>query len=104
MWVAPTGTVAVSEVAVAAVTVALVAPKYTMLLAGVVLKLVPVIVTDVPGLAGLGETEVIIGADKSGSFRNIEMDDAPLFATIISGLVSPSMSPIPAANGLLPTA
>ena len=55
------GTVTVSWVVVAAVTVAFVAPKKTMLLAGVALKLVPEIVTDVPmgPLAGL--KDVITG-------------------------------------------
>jgi hypothetical protein len=46
--VAPVGTVTVKLVAVAAVTVARVAPKNTMLLAGVVLKPVPVMVTVAP--------------------------------------------------------
>ena len=50
-YVAPVGSVAVILVAVAAVTVALVAPKNTMLLAGVVLKPVPVKVTASPGFA-----------------------------------------------------
>ena len=55
------GTVTVNCVVVAAVTVAFVAPKKTMLLAGVALKLVPEIVTDVPmgPLAGL--KDVITG-------------------------------------------
>ena len=52
----------------AAVTVAFVAPKYTMLLAGVVLKFVPVIVTVVPGLDGLGETLVTVGGAIGGLF------------------------------------
>ncbi len=55
------GTVAVMLVAVAAVTVALVAPKNTMLLAAVVLKLAPVRVTASPGFALMGEKEVIVG-------------------------------------------
>jgi hypothetical protein len=37
-----------------------------MLLAGVVLKLLPVIVTDVPGLAGFGDTEVTDGGIANG--------------------------------------
>ena len=58
---APVGTVAVMLVAVAAVTVALVAPKNTMLLAAVVLKPLPVSVTASPGLADAGLKEVMTG-------------------------------------------
>ena len=47
-YVTPAGTVSVSCVNVAAVTVARTAPNHTILLAGVVLKFVPVIVTVVP--------------------------------------------------------
>ena len=39
-----------------------------MLLAGVVLKLVPVMVIDVPGLAGLGDMEVIVGGNDNKLF------------------------------------
>ena len=46
--VAPLGTVAVKLVALAAVTVALVPLNFTVLLAAVALKFVPVIVTGVP--------------------------------------------------------
>ena len=55
------GTVAVMLVAEAAVTVALVAPKNTMLLVVVVLKPVPVSVTEAPGMADAGLKEVITG-------------------------------------------
>jgi len=48
-YVAPAGAVTVKLVAEAADTAALVAPNFTILLAAVVLKLVPVIVTVVPG-------------------------------------------------------
>jgi hypothetical protein len=46
---------------VAAVTAARVAPKKTMLLAAVVLKLVPVIITDVLTGPLAGVKEVIVG-------------------------------------------
>ena len=59
--VAPVGTVTVKLVVVAAVTVALVAPKNTILLAAVVLKLVPVIVTVAPTAALVGVKEVMVG-------------------------------------------
>jgi len=49
-------------VAEAAVTVALVAPKNTMLLVVAVLKPVPVSVTEAPGMADVGLKEVITGA------------------------------------------
>jgi hypothetical protein len=60
--VAPAGTVTVSEVVVPAVGVALIAPKYTALLAGVALKFVPVMVTVVPIVPEVGVKEVILGA------------------------------------------
>jgi hypothetical protein len=60
--VAPTGTVTVSEFAVAAVTVAKVPLKRTVLLAGIVLKLVPVIVTVAPTAPLVGEKLVMVGA------------------------------------------
>ena len=56
---APPGTVAVTLVAVADVTVAWVAPKNTMLLAAVVLKPLPVSVTTSPGLADVGLKDVV---------------------------------------------
>lgn len=65
--VALPGTVTVSELAVAAVTVALMPPpNKTMLLAGVVLKLVPVMVTVVPAAPEVGVNPVIVGATLAG--------------------------------------
>ena len=58
---APVGTVTVSEVVLPADTVARVAPKKTILFAGVALKLVPVIVTIVPIGPELGVKEVMLG-------------------------------------------
>ena len=46
---------------VAAVTVACVAPKKTMLLAGVALKFVPVMVTEVPTAPLVGVNKVMVG-------------------------------------------
>ena len=76
--VAPTGTVAVRDVVLAADTVAFVAPKYTILFAGVVLKFVPLIVTDVPGLAIDGLTDVTVGGNSSGLFLSTEINAPPL--------------------------
>lgn len=59
--VAPVGTVTVSEVEVALFTIASVAPKKTVLLAAVVWKFVPVIVTDDAGYPISGLTDVIVG-------------------------------------------
>jgi hypothetical protein len=56
------GTVTVKLVAVAAVTVARVAPKNTMLLAAVLLKPVPVRVTVAPTTPLVGVKEVMVGA------------------------------------------
>ena len=57
----PFGTVTAKEVADATVTFAFTAPKKTMLFEGVVLKLVPIIVTDVPTGPEAGEKELIVG-------------------------------------------
>ena len=58
---APDGTATVRLVAEAADIVALAAPKHTTLLAAVVLKLAPVIVTLDPGVPTFGLTPVIVG-------------------------------------------
>jgi hypothetical protein len=58
-YVAPIGTVTVILVEVEAVITALVAPKNTILLLGVVWKPVPVMVTTSPGLALVGANDVI---------------------------------------------
>ena len=55
------GTVTVKLVVEAAVTLAFVAPKKTMLLAGVALKLLPVMVTIVPIGPLVGEKPLIEG-------------------------------------------
>jgi hypothetical protein len=62
---APTGTVVVKEVVVAAVIVALVPLKVTTLLAGVVLKFVPVIVTLAPTAPLEGENPVSVGVGRT---------------------------------------
>ena len=60
--IAPVGTVTVRLVEVLAVTVAVLLLKnFTTLFAGVVLKLVPVIVTDVPMGPDAGENAVMVG-------------------------------------------
>ena len=59
---APVGTVIVSEVDVVADTAAFTAPKNTVLLAGVVLKLLPVTTTVVPIGPDTGLNEEITGA------------------------------------------
>ena len=55
------GTVALNEVAVADVTVAAVEPKITVLLPAVVLKFVPVMVTEVPGAPEVGLIALMVG-------------------------------------------
>ena len=59
--VACKGTVTTIEVVVALITTAFTAPKYTVLLAAIALKLAPLIVTVVPTAPADGENEVIIG-------------------------------------------
>ena len=91
--VAPVGTVTVSWVSVAVVTVAWVAPKNTMLLAGVASKLVPVMVTEVPTGPLVGEKEVMVGGGTI-VFLNTDTVLPVPFATAKSALPSPSKSPI----------
>lgn len=55
------GTVTLSEVAVAEVTVAAVEPNVTVLALAVVLKFVPAIVTEAPAAADAGVTELMVG-------------------------------------------
>jgi len=61
--VAPVGTVVVILVAVLAVTIAVVPLNFTMLLAGVGSKLVPVMVTEVPVGPDNGVEEVMVGGE-----------------------------------------
>jgi len=56
------GTVTVSEVVVAAVTVPVADPKVTVFAFAVVLKLVPAMVIDAPGAADAGLIELMVGA------------------------------------------
>ena len=58
------GTVTFSDVAVAAVTVVLTEPRYTILLAGVVLKLLPFIVIEEFIFPDAGDKDVITGGSK----------------------------------------
>jgi len=60
--VAPAGTVMVSHFVLPAVGVALIAPKYTLLFAGVAWKFVPVMVTVVPITPDVGAKEEMLGA------------------------------------------
>ena len=62
LYMAPSGTVTVKLLMLAAVTVARVSPKKTALFAAVVLKLAPLIVTLLPIGPLPGEKEVIAGA------------------------------------------
>ena len=73
------GTVTVNLVAVAAVTVAFVAPKITILLVGTKLKPVPVIITVVPTGALAGENELIIGCADILIKHNNEMNNNKCF-------------------------
>lgn len=61
LYVAPYGTAVIILVAVALVTEARVAPKYTMLLAAVVLKFDPEMVTAVPTVPLSGVNDVMVG-------------------------------------------
>jgi hypothetical protein len=76
------GTVTVSEVAVAAVTVPLTGPKNTMLPAAVVLKPVPVMVIAVPGGPLTGEKLLIVGCAKTRLAKSTSSMLNILFLTI----------------------
>ena len=71
-FVAPTGTVTASDVAVAPVTVARVPLNLTVLLAGVSLKLAPVIVTAVPTVPEVGLMELTTGIPAGAALTDIE--------------------------------
>ena len=58
---APAGTITVKLLTLAAVTIAFVAPKITILLVVIALKLLPVIVTEIPIGPFAGPNEFIIG-------------------------------------------
>ena len=64
---APDGTVTDREVVEAVLTVASIAPKKTMLFAGVVLKLVPVTVMVAPTLPEVGEIDEMVGWANEGA-------------------------------------
>src|SRR5476651_382201 len=100
-YVAPAGTVTVKLVALAAVTVAMVAPKNTILLVVVALKLVPVMVTGVPTGPLDGVNEVMVGGGNTGLLRSTDTVLLFWLATTRSGLPSPSKSPIATLVGAL---
>jgi hypothetical protein len=86
--VVPTGTVVVSDVVVAAVTTAVVPLKDTTLLAGVVLKFVPVIITVAPiaPLAGLKDVKVGVAKTVKGEALLIV---TPAVVIVMSPVVAP---------------
>ena len=97
LYVAPVGTITLSEVEVADVTVALTAPNHTILFAAIVLKFVPVIVTVAPIGPEAGVKDVITGGEGKVSdiiFRRTEILLSYLFVTTMSGFPSQSISPI----------
>jgi hypothetical protein len=65
LFVAPIGTVTVSDVLLEEITSAFIAPKNTTLLLTNELKFIPVIVTVVLVVPSFGENELIIGCDKA---------------------------------------
>jgi hypothetical protein len=87
--VAPAGTVAVNEVMVAAVTVAVVPLNLTTLFAGVVLKFVPEIVTVAPTAPLDGENPVMVGVGKTVKLDAL-VSVMPLTVTEIFPVVAPN--------------
>jgi hypothetical protein len=82
------GTVTTSWVDVAEFTVAATPLKVTALLAGVVLKLVPVIVTDVPAAPLVGVKPVIVGGGMTVKLLPL-VTLLPLTMTVIAPVVAP---------------
>lgn len=95
---------------VAAVTKAFTAPKYTMLFDAVALKLLPVIVTVVPGAPAVGEKEVITGGGPAIKVNPVFVPVPPGVVTFRSPVLpGPTAMVIPvaevtvnAAAGVLP--
>ena len=94
--VAPAGTVVVILVAVLAVTNAVVPLNITMLLAGVVLKFVPVMVTTVPMGPLVGLKEVMVGLPTRFSYTT---NKPAALVMMISGLPSKFKSPVVIPRG-----
>lgn len=88
--VAPTGTVVLMLVVVDAVTVAAVPLNVTVLLAGVALKLVPLMVTNVPTIADVGEKPVMVGSGRVAVKSVAEVAVMPSTTTVILPVVAPT--------------
>jgi hypothetical protein len=80
--VAPVGRVTVNDVAVAAETVALTAPKYTILEAATALKPLPVIVTRVPTGPVAGAKLVITGGANHVNPASVEVPPGLVTTTL----------------------
>jgi hypothetical protein len=88
--VAPVGTVVVIEVAVDAETVAAVPLNFTVLLAGVVLKFVPVMVTVFVGNPDVGVKLAIVGSVALTTVKFVaDVPATPATATVIGPVVAP---------------
>lgn len=86
----PEGTVTVSCVAEAAVTVAVwLLANFTVLFAGVALKLVPVMMTDIPGMPPSGKKLVMVGAPAVTVKSLAEVPVWPPTVTVIFPVVAP---------------
>ena len=100
--VAPVGTDVVMPVLVLAVTVAVVPLNFTVLLAGVVEKFVPEIVTVAPTVPLVGAKPLMVGVDVVAIvFRKTETVAIKLFDTAKSGFPSASRSTITTLVGLV---
>ena len=100
LYVAPVGAVTVNEFGEAPVTVALAAPKKTVLAAETGLKPEPFIVTTVPAGPLSGANDVMTGPATKLRCNEITLPFSLGAAT--SGLPSPSKSPIAKFLGLVP--
>jgi len=80
--VAPAGTVVVILVTVLAVTIAVVPLNFTVLLAGVVLKFVPMIFTDVPTGPEVGVKDAMVGNTAAPIVKSLSLATVRQFAVI----------------------
>lgn len=85
--VAPVGTLVVSVVEVAAVTVAVVVLNLTVFADGVVEKFVPVIVTEAPTAPVFGDSELMLGVART--VNELELLSTPLAWTTTLPVVAP---------------
>ena len=102
--VAPVGTDVVMEVVVLAETTAVTPLKRTVLLVGVVLKLLPVMVTVVPMLPDVGVNDVMVGTATEPQTRPDGVSPVMVQLLVMSKLVLAATALVPYCLPLAPSA